>query len=86
MCCVHYIVFEKLYFLFQGSYLGLDYEDRLLRLESDKDTLHLHMSVLSEQIDAQTAKIRDLERMLDDKKSVLENTEDQLQKVSHKLI
>jgi len=86
VCCVHYIVFEKLYFLFQGSYLGLDYEDRLLRLESDKDTLHLHMSVLSEQIDAQTAKIRDLERMLDDKKSVLENTEDQLQKVSHKLI
>ncbi|ODM94548.1 Liprin-beta-1 [Orchesella cincta] len=64
-----------------GSLLGLDYEDRLLRLESDKDTLHLQVSVLSDQIEAQTNKIHDLEKMLDDKRNVLESTEDQLQRI-----
>ena len=68
-------------FLFQGSLIGLDYEDRLLRLESDKDTLHLQVSVLSDQIEAQTSKIQDLERLLDDKKITLETTEEQLQRV-----
>lgn len=68
-------------FFTQGSLLGLDYEDRLLRLESDKDTLHLQVSVLSDQIEAQTNKIHDLEKMLDDKRNVLESTEDHLQRV-----
>ncbi|CAG7834211.1 unnamed protein product [Allacma fusca] len=63
-----------------GSLLGLDYEDRLLRLESDKDTLHLQVSVLSDQIEAQTSKIQDLEKLLDDKKNILETTEEQLQR------
>lgn len=65
----------------QGSLLGLDYEGRLLRLESDKDRLHLQVSCLTDQIEAQTAKIGDLEKVLDDKKNVLETTEDSLQRV-----
>lgn len=73
---------DHIFILFtQGSLLGLDYEDRLLRLESDKDTLHLQVSVLSDQIEAQTNKIQDLEKMLDDKRNTLESTEDHLQRV-----
>ena len=61
--------------------VGLDYEDRLLRLESDKDSLSLQLSLLSQQIKSQTLIISQLEKGLEDKKRCLESTEDQLQKV-----
>jgi len=68
----------------QGSLQGLDVEERLLRLETDKDSLHIQVSVLSDQIDVQTSKIHDLERVLDDKKNVLESTQDTLSRVLEK--
>ena len=55
-------------------------EERLLQLEGDKDSLHLQVALLSDQLDCQTEKIGDLERLLDDKKDVLQKTEDVLQR------
>eukprot|EP00092_Neocalanus_flemingeri_P002953 GFUD01003158.1.p1 GENE.GFUD01003158.1~~GFUD01003158.1.p1 ORF type:complete len:836 (+),score=169.21 GFUD01003158.1:155-2662(+) len=55
-------------------------EDRLLALEDDKDKLHVQVAVLSDQIENQTDKITDLEKILDDKKEVLKKTEDVLQR------
>ena len=43
-------------------------EDRLLQLEGDKDSLHLQVALLSDQLESQTEKIGDLERVLEDKK------------------
>jgi len=39
-------------------------EDKVDKLEADKDNLTLQVSVLSDQIEAQVEKIRDLERSL----------------------
>jgi len=55
-------------------------EERLLALEDDKDKLHVQVAVLSDQIENQTDKISDLEKVLDDKKEVLRKTEDVLQR------
>ena len=55
-------------------------EDRLLALEDDKDKLHVQVAVLTDQIENQTDKITDLEKILDDKKEVLRKTEDVLQR------
>ncbi|KAK3104207.1 hypothetical protein FSP39_025312, partial [Pinctada imbricata] len=54
-------------------------EDRVQRLEMDKQSLGLQVSVLSEQVEAQTEKIRELEYSLDDRKQRLIQTEDMLQ-------
>ncbi|KAK7084420.1 Ppfibp2p [Halocaridina rubra] len=59
---------------------GSSLEDRMNRLEGDKDSLQLQVSVLSEQVEAQTEKIQDLESLLEEKKGLLRKTEDQLQK------
>lgn len=53
-------------------------EDRLRALEGDKDQLHIQVTVLSDQVENQTDKITDLERVLDDKQGVLQKTEDVL--------
>ena len=53
-------------------------EDRLRALEGDKDQLHIQVTVLSDQVENQTDKITDLERVLDDKQGVLLKTEDVL--------
>ncbi|XP_063223981.1 liprin-beta-1-like isoform X2 [Bacillus rossius redtenbacheri] len=55
-------------------------EERLRRLESDKDSLQLQVAVLNDQIDAQADKIGDLEKMLEEKRKQLTNTEDVLQR------
>ncbi|XP_045520093.1 liprin-beta-1 isoform X3 [Pieris brassicae] len=57
-----------------------DAEDRVRRLESDKDSLQLQVQVLSEQITAQTEKMADLERTLHDARQRLDDTEQRLQK------
>jgi chromosome segregation ATPase len=59
-----------------------DVEERLRRLEADKDSLQLQVTVLTEQIDVQTDKISDLEKLLDEKKRQLSNAEDMLQRAS----
>lgn len=59
-----------------------DAEDRVRRLEADKESLQLQVQVLSEQIAAQTEKMADLERSLHDTRQRLDDTEQKLQKVS----
>lgn len=68
--------------LFQQPPVNADVEERLRRLEADKDSLQLQVAVLTEQIEVQTDKISDLEKLLDEKKSQLANAEDVLQRVS----
>ena len=66
-------------------------EERLRALEGDKDQLHIQVedpkkrhnnpfqvTVLSDQVESQTEKISDLERVLDDKQGTLQKTEDVL--------
>ncbi|VDP37592.1 unnamed protein product, partial [Soboliphyme baturini] len=55
-----------------------DIQDKLQRLENDRESLSLQVSVLAEQVGAQTEKIKDLEMMLQDKKSKLDSTEEML--------
>ncbi|XP_077287457.1 liprin-beta 1 isoform X2 [Arctopsyche grandis] len=55
-------------------------DDRVRRLESDKESLQLQVSVLSEQIAAQSEKINDLERLLNEKRNLLANAEELLQR------
>ncbi|KAL1233361.1 Liprin-beta [Trichinella pseudospiralis] len=55
-----------------------DLQDKLHRLESDRESLSLQVSVLAEQVGAQTEKIKDLESMLEDKKTKLDSTEEML--------
>ncbi|CAG0884666.1 unnamed protein product [Darwinula stevensoni] len=62
----------------QNGRLGL--ETRVQRLEGDKDSLQLQVSVLQEQIEAQQEKIGDLEKLLDHKKTQLIKTEEALKK------
>ncbi|KAG9338038.1 hypothetical protein JZ751_027202 [Albula glossodonta] len=55
------------------------YQERLSRLEGDKESLVLQVSVLTEQVEAQGEKIRDLESSLDDHHYKLSSTEEMLQ-------
>lgn len=73
-------------FLFQQPALNSDVDERLRRLEADKDSLQLQVTVLTEQIEVQTDKISDLEKLLDEKKQQLSNAEDMLQRASGKFI
>ncbi|XP_039745592.1 liprin-beta-1 isoform X4 [Pararge aegeria] len=57
-----------------------DAEDRVRRLEADKESLQLQVQVLSEQIAAQTEKMADLERSLHDTRQRLDDTDQRLQK------
>ncbi|XP_068627876.1 liprin-beta-2 isoform X2 [Battus philenor] len=57
-----------------------DAEDRVRRLEADKESLQLQVQVLSEQIAAQIEKMADLERSLHDTRQKLDDTEQRLQK------
>ncbi|XP_021923710.1 liprin-beta-1 isoform X16 [Zootermopsis nevadensis] len=60
--------------------VNFDVEERLRRLEADKDSLQLQVTVLTEQIEVQTDKISDLEKLLEEKKMQLANAEDVLQR------
>ncbi|XP_028814218.1 liprin-beta-1b isoform X9 [Denticeps clupeoides] len=55
------------------------YQDRLARLESDKESLVLQVSVLTDQVEAQGEKIRDLDLCLDEHREKLNATEEMLQ-------
>jgi chromosome segregation ATPase len=72
--------------LLQQPSLNPDVEERLRRLEADKDSLQLQVTVLTEQIEVQTDKISDLEKLLDEKKRQLSNAEDMLQRASGKFV
>ncbi|XP_077424624.1 liprin-beta-2b isoform X11 [Vanacampus margaritifer] len=55
------------------------YQERLLRLEGDKESLVLQVSVLTDQVEAQGEKIRDLESSLEENRRKLASTEEMLQ-------
>ncbi|XP_018977818.2 liprin-beta-2b isoform X12 [Cyprinus carpio] len=55
------------------------YQDRLARLEGDKESLVLQVSVLTDQVEAQGEKIRDLESSLEEHHHKLISTEEMLQ-------
>lgn len=61
------------------SVTGDAYQDRLARLEGDKESLVLQVSVLTDQVEAQGEKIRDLECCLDEHREKLNATEEMLQ-------
>uniref|UniRef100_A0A7N8Y625 PPFIA binding protein 1b n=1 Tax=Mastacembelus armatus TaxID=205130 RepID=A0A7N8Y625_9TELE len=60
---------------------GDHYQERLSRLESDKESLVLQVSVLTDQVEAQGEKIRDLDLCLDEHREKLNATEEMLQQV-----
>ncbi|XP_045763639.1 liprin-beta-1 isoform X5 [Maniola jurtina] len=67
--------------LYEGvNWMPNDAEDRVRRLEADKESLQLQVQVLSEQIAAQTEKMADLERSLHDTRQRLDDTDQRLQK------
>ncbi|XP_076667461.1 liprin-beta 1 isoform X2 [Andrena cerasifolii] len=55
-------------------------EERLRKLENERGALRMEVSVLSEQVDAQSNKIQELESMLRGKKDSLRRMEEALQK------
>ncbi|XP_041852374.1 liprin-beta-2b isoform X3 [Melanotaenia boesemani] len=55
------------------------YQERLLRLEGDKESLVLQVRVLTDQVEAQGEKIRDLESSLEEHRQKLASTEEMLQ-------
>ncbi|XP_016106051.1 liprin-beta-2-like [Sinocyclocheilus grahami] len=63
----------------QGSGNGESYQERLSRLEEDKESLVLQVSVLTDQVKAQGEKIRDLENSLGEYQHKLKSTEEMLQ-------
>ncbi|XP_077452905.1 liprin-beta-1b isoform X2 [Stigmatopora argus] len=58
---------------------GDHYQERLTRIESDKESLVLQVSVLTDQVDAQGEKIRDLDLCLEEHREKLNTTEEMLQ-------
>lgn len=58
---------------------GDHYQERLSRLEGDKESLVLQVSVLTDQVEAQGEKIRDLDICLDEHREKLNTTEEMLQ-------
>ncbi|XP_037835802.1 liprin-beta-2 isoform X3 [Kryptolebias marmoratus] len=58
---------------------GDSYQDRLSRLEGDKESLILQVSVLTDQVEAQGVKIHDLESSLMEHQHKLNCTEEMLQ-------
>ncbi|XP_062562952.1 liprin-beta-1 isoform X3 [Armigeres subalbatus] len=57
-----------------------DTDERLRRLQSDKEALALQVKVLTEQIQTQGTKISDLERTVSEKNQLLSNADDLLQR------
>ncbi|XP_017769627.1 PREDICTED: liprin-beta-2-like isoform X2 [Nicrophorus vespilloides] len=57
-----------------------DQDERMRKLQGERDNLQLQVQVLSEQIEAQGDKITDLEKCLAEKKQQLINSEDLLQR------
>jgi chromosome segregation ATPase len=51
------------------------------RLQSDKDALQLQIQILTEQINSQNDKLKDMEMSVNEKNHQLQNTEDLLNRV-----
>jgi hypothetical protein len=62
------------------------FQERLRKLENERGALHVEVSILSEQVDAQSSKIQELESILQEKKDTLRQMEEALQKVQYPTI
>ncbi|KAL8589239.1 hypothetical protein ACOMHN_017040 [Nucella lapillus] len=62
-----------------SGYLPESVEDKLRKLEAEKQSLGLQVSVLTEQVEAQSEKIVELEFQVDDRDNRLMQTQDMLQ-------
>ncbi|XP_033997135.1 liprin-beta-1b isoform X1 [Trematomus bernacchii] len=62
---------------------GDHYQERLSRIETDKESLVLQVSVLTDQVEAQGEKIRDLDLCLEEHREKLNATEEMLQQELH---
>uniref|UniRef100_A0A674BS62 PPFIA binding protein 1a n=1 Tax=Salmo trutta TaxID=8032 RepID=A0A674BS62_SALTR len=62
-----------------GHGSAMIYQERLSRVESDKECLVLQVSVLSDQVEVQGEKIRDLDMCLEEHREKLDATEETLQ-------
>uniref|UniRef100_A0A674BR43 PPFIA binding protein 1a n=1 Tax=Salmo trutta TaxID=8032 RepID=A0A674BR43_SALTR len=65
--------------LTNGHGSAMIYQERLSRVESDKECLVLQVSVLSDQVEVQGEKIRDLDMCLEEHREKLDATEETLQ-------
>uniref|UniRef100_A0A673ZV80 PPFIA binding protein 2 n=1 Tax=Salmo trutta TaxID=8032 RepID=A0A673ZV80_SALTR len=73
------IILFKRYMVNQRSPVnGETYQERLTRLEGDKESLVLQVSVLTDQVEAQGVKISDLESSLEEHQHKLDSTEEML--------
>ncbi|XP_034031433.1 liprin-beta-2b [Thalassophryne amazonica] len=63
----------------QSSASNETYQERLVRLEGDKESLVLQVSILTDQVETQGEKIKDLESSLEEHWHKLASTEDLLQ-------
>ncbi|GAA6106200.1 liprin-beta-1 isoform X1 [Tachysurus ichikawai] len=68
------------------SVTGDIYQDRLNRLETDKESLVLQVSVLTDQVEVQGEKIRDLDLCLEEHREKLNSTEEMLQQVCCRMV
>ncbi|XP_058833876.1 uncharacterized protein LOC131691471 isoform X7 [Topomyia yanbarensis] len=59
-----------------------DTDERLRRLQTDKEALALQVKVLTEQVQTQSTKITELERTVHEKNKLISNADDLLQRVS----
>uniref|UniRef100_A0A4W5Q881 PPFIA binding protein 1a n=1 Tax=Hucho hucho TaxID=62062 RepID=A0A4W5Q881_9TELE len=66
--------------LTNGHGSAMIYQERLSRVESDKECLILQVSVLSDQVEVQGEKIRDLDMCLEEHREKLDTTEETLQR------
>lgn len=56
--------------------------ERLRKLQSDKDALQLQVQILTEQVNAQSDKLKELEMTINEKNMQISNSEDLLNRVS----
>lgn len=75
--CLRFFPFGFPFFVYSQP----EVDERVHRLEGDKDSLQMQVSILMDQIEAQTDKIADLERSLSDRACQLQRSEEALQKV-----
>lgn len=59
-----------------------DTDERLRRLQADKEAMALQVKVLTDQVQTQTTKITEMERTVSEKNKLLSNADDLLQRVS----
>ncbi|XP_044747853.1 uncharacterized protein LOC123309066 isoform X3 [Coccinella septempunctata] len=87
-CCSYHMAPPPCYFYGDRGYRWTpppyskpgEQDEKLRKLQFEKDNLHLQVQVLTDQIEAQSYKISDLEKTLQDKKHCLVEAEEKLQR------